>query len=351
MFNVTKEWSWRIVRLSTICFMFVVVLHAHAYVNRGFVGCWWLQELLSQGFARCAVPFFFVIFGMFLFRDYTSLDGSWWIRKVKARVRSLVVPYVCWTMIGVGSAVLLALMFGKSLDQFHFASLKWWMGVAGIKAGFPIINYHLWFVRNILLFVLISPLLGFVLFKIPRMVLLVLWFVATFGSLRIANLASQLLFVGMGASLAFGVAKINNLEKWTLIALPIWICLVVGKVALYWLGICDVCGTLSIDHVTVRLMPTINVVGVLALWGMGGRLRFDMLSTIHGFSFFAYCFHLSVLTWCTEFVRLVISPETTINCLLIYVLPFVMTIVVVYGLAIALKFYWPKVYSVLSGGR
>ncbi len=121
-----------------------------------------VRILLSQGLARIAVPLFFLMSGYFFFLDFT---WSWkgFGQKLAARAKTLLLPFLFWTVLAV------AIRFvGQSLPvvKDYFAGVP---VVADLPAyqltnavfGFTWapVAYHFWFIRDLMLLMLLSPLI------------------------------------------------------------------------------------------------------------------------------------------------------------------------------------------------
>ena len=97
---LTKEESDRFNILKIISIIFVVCIHSYAIVenfangsNSMSVPEWlfFIEYLFSQVISRCAVPIFFLISSILLFK--TQRDYK---RTVKSKLKTLLIPYVIW---------------------------------------------------------------------------------------------------------------------------------------------------------------------------------------------------------------------------------------------------------------
>ncbi len=129
---------------------------------------------LFLGYCICylAVPCFFLISGLLFFRNTPQLTPALYRDKLKRRFRSLAVPYILWNIV----AVLLTLLYywrhdcgaeqirGLLSDGWHlFYDVKeWsindknWLGISIAYSG-PI-NLPLWYIRDLIVVALCSPL-------------------------------------------------------------------------------------------------------------------------------------------------------------------------------------------------
>lgn len=158
--------SQKIRNLGFICSLLVVAVHvswSHAELGPS----WVVWSLVEQGLARVAVPFFFCASGYLLAGHFGT--AGWYGNELGKRVRSLIVPFLAWSLAGA----LLALpdaSFGEI-----FADGRW-RAVVGLdlRVG-PTWNYALWYVRALFLLVLVSPSLWMLVRRFGRG-----WLIAAF---------------------------------------------------------------------------------------------------------------------------------------------------------------------------
>ena len=159
MDNVQKITSVKIANASVFAVMMVVGIHVVGEVD---VGCavWWLERFGHYGLFACAVPFFFLCSGYFLARHFE--EKGWWLRECQKRLKTLLVPYVVWgTVLGVMGVVLTAsanILHGRALFHgLHVTNLC--IEVLGlVPTDWPKL-VPLWYLRALILYVLISPFL------------------------------------------------------------------------------------------------------------------------------------------------------------------------------------------------
>jgi len=143
------------------------------------------------------VPLFFVISGYLYFNRVNQLTYSLYKAKTISRVRTLLLPYLIANII----FLLLRIIVNPDLDLSFLNILN---GITGYN-GFPA-NYPLWFIRDLFIVCVLSPLFFFAAKRLPYVVLIVLlvcWFTNIwFDSFpQIASVRSFLFFY-IGALLA-----------------------------------------------------------------------------------------------------------------------------------------------------
>ncbi len=123
-----------------------------------------LIDMISQGWARAAVPLFFFMSGyLFLFRFQATVAG--YVAKYRSRLWTLVLPYLLWN--GLVAVLFLiaqslpqtAALFNAGKEPLAAMSLPAFLGAVFGFPGAPI-AYQFWFIRDLILLVLLTPLLG-----------------------------------------------------------------------------------------------------------------------------------------------------------------------------------------------
>lgn len=123
-----------------------------------------LYIFFQEGICRLAVPCFFFISGFLFFNKL--LDWSWneWSRKIKSRVRTLLLPYILWNMIALLAFWAYDNLHGGQVSLFqqlqHYGGIRIFWGVdGGIPVGSSVapIDGPLWFIRDLIYFVLLTP--------------------------------------------------------------------------------------------------------------------------------------------------------------------------------------------------
>ena len=169
-----------------------------------------IKRLGSDIIPRCAVPGFFLIAGVLLFRKPFS-----WKENMRKKCRSLAVPYLLLNTLWI-----LFYLVCQSLPvvsgfftQNPIAAWEWldWLDAyTGFRAGGPMV-YHLWFLRDLFLMNLIAPAIGWVTKRRLRLLQLWCWHCICCGR-RPVTLGSPL---RPSASLPWGAAWFPGMCTWT----------------------------------------------------------------------------------------------------------------------------------------
>lgn len=151
--------------LAMVGILAVIVGHSPSYrdpsaVSQRSFGYAWIEFLLSDAIPRVFVMVFFTVSGFLLLYGHDGSAGAW-RRKLGARSRSLLLPYLVWSLLG--------LLIYFVLQTLPFTA-KWFANgnrlVVG-RSGYELllfwlvdpIPYQLWFLRDLFLMVLCGPLL------------------------------------------------------------------------------------------------------------------------------------------------------------------------------------------------
>ncbi len=140
-----------------------------------------LKILLSEGICRIAVPAFFLISGYLFFINLERWDKVVWMGKMKRRIYTLLIPYILWNLVGIaytcitpyvgavteGADSLLSVFQERGWIRLFWDSnriMEQWnpptVNLLGITMhnGMPA-NTPLWFIRDLIVLTLFSPII------------------------------------------------------------------------------------------------------------------------------------------------------------------------------------------------
>lgn len=123
------------------------------FVTRGIIGT----------FTRVCVPLFFLISGYLFFCNQNTFDKKVYISKIKKRTRSLLEPYLFYNALAICLFAIMGLLKPNlqsgvvpPISEWNIAlvaSLFWDYG-----GNLPMVP-QFWFIRNLIVIVVLSPLL------------------------------------------------------------------------------------------------------------------------------------------------------------------------------------------------
>lgn len=216
---IPTETSRRITSLRFLLIVLVVFIHnnftaesilksaeengfAPFAFSNGFIGIW-IQRFISEGIALCAVPLFFMFSAYLQFMKNDKFGTL-----LKKRTKSLLVPYFLWPVLNLGLYVGLKLalskvapsLFGRPgyVPQMEWKAADWFhafFGYENMNEGRTFGGFvgQMWFVRDLFILILLSPLLRLCVHKFPFCTLLAVSFFY-FGDVRPFFVAGQALF-------------------------------------------------------------------------------------------------------------------------------------------------------------
>lgn len=352
---MTPYTSSKIRIISFFSILLVVFLHAYNLEASGGgilfdrSPTWLIEDFISYGITRIAVPLFFTISG-FLFFLGTTEAAPGFGTKIKKRFRTLLVPFLFWSVAGIlfyyslQNIPQLQKFFSKELIRDY--SFEKWITTIFVHP----IPYQFWFIRDLMVMVLVSPLLYFAIRnfgKIAIGILFLLW-LNDFGPIN--NSIEALLFFLSGGYLGIHMMDVADLNfgaksKWFC---GIWLLLLFIKSTLLYLGFCEpLCRIVFKGSI---------IFGILALWGLydvafqDKEMIRNRLVKISGFTFFIYAFHEPLLTIFKKGLFTVFGNQQR-DYLFVYLAAPIFVIVLSVATGMFLKRYMNRFYTIITGGR
>ena len=308
---------------------------------------WFIQNFISNGITRIAVPLFFLISG-YLFISNSSFTLQDYKIKISKRFRTLVIPYLFWALLGL--LLYFALQsFPQSQGFFTKKLIKDYSFLEWLNAIFnEPIPYQLWFLRDLIIMVLISPLIVFCIKKLKLFFLFVV-FVFWFQNQDSVFLSSEaLLFFSTGIYIS--LFKQDFLEfkpKNASFYLIIWLLVLTLKTSLTVWN--------SFTWLDIIFFKISILVGIIAFWWSYDIFQKHIvnnriLNYTLEFSFFIYLAHEPLLTIIKKVLFAVLSRNSASN-LIVYFSASLITIVLIIFVGKIVKSNCKSIYLFATGGR
>lgn len=348
-------------RLSVLRFPLIVgIVFIHAYgVNVALVGglvgvdsqsflTGFIQDFISQGVARIAVPLFFLISGYFFFIGF-SFSKKGFKQKINTRIKTLIIPFLFWNIfvlcfIALAQYLPVTKVYfsGENIPILNFDVFDYINAILGLNK-MPI-AYQFWFIRDLIIMVFLSPVIYIFLKKVPKtffVVIFLCWFF-NYWPVYIPSIVACAFFYG-GAFFAYSRISLFSLDRFGIAILFLYFIVLVIDISLknfevngliHNIGI--ILGVMSALFLSKALVES-NAKKIL-LWA-------------GGCSFFVFAVHEPLLTILKKIIYRAILPDSGVMILFLYIIIPIIVIVLSVVFYLVLKRYMPSVLRVVSGGR
>lgn len=353
-YHIEKEESGRIQFMKMVFCIMVVFIHSYtteirfsdAVVTvREPVWMAFVKYTISQTISRCAVPGFFMISAVLLYRKDFS-----WSKNVKSKIQSLLVPYFLFNTFWivffyfVHKIKILNMFFSSQQNNIaQWGMMEWLDAYLGID-GYPML-YPLWFVRDLFVLNIFAKVLKQVIDRFPK-----IWLAFIVTALALNN-NSRMFFLSTEAvaffSLGYYVVKyglhFRDLDKIH--------AALTGALYAVLAVVSYVTKEMPIHSVFYALT---NAAGILFWAGasrhfMNGRYKKKLLWAAK-YNFSIYLFHEFCLTMLKKAWFKVFSRDAFLLEAAYFILPFIIVIFCI-ALSRVMEMVMPQLYRVLTGGR
>lgn len=338
------------------CFQ-IIVLHMHSqmpllesmpdYGSTLFSIQQFIRSFFSTFFVKVAVPGFAFIPG-YLFFTTSAFNGKIYHEKIHKRFFSLVIPYFTWVLVVVAGDILLALMGKNNLitttdwNLFNILNIFW--GIKSNGAGFCPYNGPMWYMRDLFIMALLSPIVWILLkHKIIRYIYLLFCFALWIYPIILPpHETIFLFFFSLGAF--FPISK-NDLFKISSILVKnfVWIfCLSFSLIAI-------VLNEFSLVSIPRDLIVKIFIVFIFPCYISFGLHFFhnEPFLKLGKATFVIYCMHNIVLA---IFGEATLGMSSAVNLLYYFLLP-IATFLLGYAIYLALDKTNNSLLSLLFLGK
>jgi fucose 4-O-acetylase-like acetyltransferase len=307
---------------------------------------WAVETFISGGLVKISTPLLFALSGFLFFRNFDGRSFTGWFgAKLKSRIRTLLTPYLFWSAWGL--LVVFLMQQVPPARPFFYTTLvadytpAQWLDKLFLNP-FP---YQLWFIRDLMVYVLLTPVI-YPCLKRGGLLLPVVFLGLWMGEIPLKFVVTEgLFFYIIGAWLAQDRRLRLNFQWPPLPALLLGL----------WLLICAAVAVQAVPAGNIgNWLQKLGVVcGCAAVW-----LNYDTWLKKHEsrlddwgqYAFFLFAAHEPFLT---AFKKISIKCLGTseVSLLAAYFIAPVAVIAVVLLVAVLLRRWLPGVYSFVSGHR
>lgn len=350
--------SEKIKVLSFLLMIMVVCLHSYNLVvisvsgttilNTGY--SLFIQDFFSQGILRIAVPLFFIISGYLFFLKTTGTLVEFKL-KWRKKIKTLVLPYLFWSLWGLLFYCALQTI-PQSKPFFTKELIRDYSGIQLLTTIFiKPIPYQLWFVRDLMVMVLLSPLI-YTLIKYLQFFAVLILFGLWLFDIDLQVIANQALFffvLGAYFSRYKSNLLLKDFSKKYWIYTCIWLAIVLCRTILAYINF--------ENTILLNIIYKVSIlIGIPAIWSLYDFLfKNKKVSNypfyfVTSFSFFLYVFHEPLLTIIKK-VLFTLMGKGELASVSIYVIAPLLTIPMSIFIAYYLKQITPKFYQLITGER
>lgn len=301
------------------------------------------------GLGLCSVanPLFFIISGFLLVGGVTTVLDL--LKKLQKRVRTVVVPFILWNAIFVLWYVVLDITPGVSRYVNSTGIMEAWKSLPIWESIYNMLTepagFHLWFLRDLIVFMAISPLLWLISKRS--------WIAAIVLSVVLNHWMAWVFWFWLGLTIRVSEWNIEKLPRGN------WGLVLTGVI---YIGSAVLAG-MDMDKMIPSCFGVIGLVKQLAciyfVWIVYDKIaRGRCLSEqglwrhICGYSFFIYCFHEPAFNIIKKLGVVVLGSSEPVLIVLYLINPLIMVAIaiIIAKTMLNIKPLVP-VYKFLTGGR
>lgn len=334
--NMTTELSHKLQSANVLMTFFIVVLHSN------MSGIYPITLLTDV-----AVPTFFCISSFLYFQNWQN-TWTFYTKKIRSRIRSLLIPYIAYNCIYY--IIYLIKIFVFKLPVSKDIPLSPWDAFICIINSVP--DGPLWFIKALMLFVLIAPIFAWIV-KIHKSSII---FLTAIGIViaQYSDYATFLYWIpcfSLGCFFALYQKEITFWYNYNSICLFFRRFIENRLVLLVLFAICSYifyrCPT---DYLYYYLYRIITPLGILCLYIKNDPIPNRLTQLIHPFTFYAFGIH-DLFIWNIHGLLRIQKYVTEDE---VYPIEFIIilfcTLLLIYATGLILK-KTPRVWSILTGYR
>lgn len=347
---MTPYFSDKLRIVSFISVILVLYIHSdfHDYPHEilGMPFNHYLQDFISKMIGRCAVPIFFAISGfLFLFHTEEGLHSI--LMKIKKRIRTVLVPFIIASLIFPFIFITISYFpnSGKFINNDIISCLdgKWILEVIKILfvdsgTGEPL-AFHLWFLRDLIGIVAISPVLYGMKKYLP----------VGFPSLLCFVFAGLFPYTSFFTSIFWFVFGSECLARLSKIYHPFMLFLFLS---------CCFAELLYPNDFWKYVKIPIILLGIITIWNIYDRVikkdfrlsHHHRFSVVCSFTFFIYLYHEPIINIIRKLLVLLFGKSSFVFATTYLLSPWI-TACLMLLVGHIFKRSCPQIYGVIVGGR
>ena len=351
-----------------LCVM-VLLIHSHFGGLKGFGGVEYqfddlvsypvysnISFLISELLCRVSVPIFFIFSGYLFFCKSDKFTIQDYIVKLKSRAKSLLLPFIFWNLVFIFMLYLKQSIIGIGEHKLvvDYTLNDWILSfVDKDSSGLPI-NTPLWFVRDLIVMVLISPIIYRIISntKWYSICLFGLLWVLFYDDIKVYLNLSSIFFFSLGAY--FSIQRqdiVRVLEKVKNYNYVVSVLLLLFEMIYFnfkeYFGLHLMLSQFIYNACVFTLIVSCLNISLTILRKKGCFINDFLCSS----NFFIYVFHRFPLAVLLILLISFIDPTSDIQALMIYFLAPTIILAVGVSVYVLLRKLLPKFTALITGGR
>lgn len=297
---------------------------------------------MMQVVLKISVPVFFVISGFLFFRNMESFEKKLYAGKLKTRLRTLLVPYVLWTLICLLYLCLKQLpSILRTGDLSSISDMFTWKIFWMYKDCLPL-HIPLWYVRDLIVMCLVSPIVWLLIKYLRHVAMLMIFCLFMMHDIDYhISFPISIFYFSLGSYFAIcsiDIQRITMKLKWGI--------LLIATLAI----VCSVQNNTNLTRFS-------HVVFALCYLGMScfltGKYQCKVPKVLTDSVFFVYAMHCIIVVTTFNRIFMPLIPNTAHPAWL-FLRMFVvgaLTLATCVFLFTTFRRFFPKTISVLTGSR
>lgn len=347
-FCLNRDLSLSFMVVNVFCTVFVVAIHNNSLSYIGSSGGYnlnyYIQQFFVNGVFRSAVPVFAFLSGFFVLFKLVKLS---YFLFLKDKLKTLVLPYV-----------LVSFILLISVQSIKCVATKG-CGFVGVEQFFYELLIHpvaiqFWFLRDLILISIISPIVVFArggIFCLIGLLLGVLWLFdlqvfPIVGGWYLINIEVIFFFwAGVGFARYFCAVNFCHVSnRFVFVLLVVWFLLIFVRIFLD--HDLDVWYVKSYTFASLFVYKLYIAIGVFCLFCVAYKFRMSKsILKLSGLTFFVYVFHTVPVSYISHVVAVVTPKEYG------FYINFPLILFLVFCVAYFVCNKTPGFFSLITGGR
>lgn len=326
-----------------------------------------IRHIINVFIRGISVPIYLFISGYVFFKGVDNYNKTIYLKKIKNRVHSLLIPYVIWNLLEL---LLIVLVHSTALNAYAAGGAQeldlsitnifscFWVyngqivhsGVSAVESNalFPL-NTPLWFIRDLFCVAVLSPILYFALKRwkyVSLLFFLIIWLCPKSDAASILNQFSLVFFFfSLGAFMSINnIDVISLFSKFNQLG---WYLYVGG--ALVYLFVVD-------NTIITSLFKSINIIGALIVaYNIAlkkvSKCNYSKSAFLSSSSMFIYLAHSLICMRLYKVLILLLKPETNIDVVMCLILTYVLVISLLLGVYYTMSNLSPKLSTFVTGRK